>query len=356
LLNELVLASAPGEVYAYSNLGYALLGRVIEAVSGQAFRDYLSEHVFAPLGMSSTGWQPQPGMAVGYFRRGDELVPEPRPDDGEFAPAGGMYSSLQDLSRYVAFQLSAYAEPFVPDMHPLRGASVRELHRGQAWMRWGLDVPVASRDATGRLSLMASNYGFGWVNSTTCNYEGLIQHGGFEPGYSASIALLPKHRIGFVTLAATGGIRDRKTFEAALGLLEDGGLLSLSEPPSPALLRAHDNVNRLLQKWDDALARDTFDETSLKYSWFSRISQDLARLSGEHGPCHPVGELVSGSKTQLSWRMSCEHGRIDLSLWLTPGLHPSVQLLQWKEYPPPGVSADPPPAPAPLANGAACAE
>lgn len=43
----------PGERYAYSNFGYCLLGRVIERRSGQAYDDYVNEHVLGPLGITS---------------------------------------------------------------------------------------------------------------------------------------------------------------------------------------------------------------------------------------------------------------------------------------------------------------
>ena len=43
----------PGERYAYSNFGYCLLGRVIEKLSGQTYEDYVKEHVFATIGVST---------------------------------------------------------------------------------------------------------------------------------------------------------------------------------------------------------------------------------------------------------------------------------------------------------------
>src|SRR3712207_1219346 len=48
------LRFSPGTKYAYSNLSYWLLGAVIEAVSGQSYRDYLRQHVLAPLGAMPT--------------------------------------------------------------------------------------------------------------------------------------------------------------------------------------------------------------------------------------------------------------------------------------------------------------
>jgi CubicO group peptidase (beta-lactamase class C family) len=339
------LVSQPGERVAYSNLGYAILGLVIERVSQLSFRDYVSRQIFQPLGMSSAGWSPTPqGMAVGYHRNKDELVREPHPDDGVFAPAGGIYSSLRDFSRYVAFQLAAYADvdADAPEAAPLARATVREMHRGHAWMRWGHDAPVASYHADRGLKLMASGYGFGWVNNTTCDYEGIVQHGGYEPGYYAYVRLLPRHGLGVITLSATAAIGDYETFRGALNVMRERGLLSGMEPVTPMLRDAQSRVNRLLARWDDDLGRATFDPGSLQYSWFSNIGQELQKLALAHGACAPDGELEASTATQASWRVRCARGAIDFSVWLNPATRPRVQLLTWKEYPPEGTKAGAP--------------
>lgn len=57
----------PGSKFRYSNSGYALLGILIERVSGQHYGDYLREHVFLPAAMINTGLSPEPlaTLAVG---------------------------------------------------------------------------------------------------------------------------------------------------------------------------------------------------------------------------------------------------------------------------------------------------
>lgn len=52
--HSLHLTSAPGQVHSYSNLGFALLGSVIERTTGTAYWDYLERHLFQPLGMSNS--------------------------------------------------------------------------------------------------------------------------------------------------------------------------------------------------------------------------------------------------------------------------------------------------------------
>lgn len=52
------LASTPGQKYRYSNIGYWLLGSIVEQAGGQAFGTYVTERIFAPLGI--------PAAALGY--------------------------------------------------------------------------------------------------------------------------------------------------------------------------------------------------------------------------------------------------------------------------------------------------
>ena len=68
-LNKLPLMWKPGTHMVYTNTNYNLLGLVVERASGQSYLTYLREHIFNPLGMSSTTTvdQPTPDMATGYF-------------------------------------------------------------------------------------------------------------------------------------------------------------------------------------------------------------------------------------------------------------------------------------------------
>jgi CubicO group peptidase (beta-lactamase class C family) len=50
------LTCAPGEKYSYSNVGYGLIGHLVERISGVSLTDYTRERIFEPLGMEETGW------------------------------------------------------------------------------------------------------------------------------------------------------------------------------------------------------------------------------------------------------------------------------------------------------------
>ncbi|MBW7475528.1 beta-lactamase family protein [Paenibacillus oenotherae] len=95
----------PGSRFKYSNSGYNLLGAVIEAVSGQPFGDYLSEHILVPLGMTRSGYlnksQLSEPIARGYTQDSNSLRPSWDTDMTVTYAAGGLYSTVNDLYKWV---------------------------------------------------------------------------------------------------------------------------------------------------------------------------------------------------------------------------------------------------------------
>lgn len=104
------LSSAPGTEHSYSNLGYSVLAAVVERVSGGSYEEFLAENLFAPAGMTQTGyvlpeWKPGQ-VAVEYDENG---VPKGRPFDHPWAEDGpywnlrgngGLLSTARDMFRW----------------------------------------------------------------------------------------------------------------------------------------------------------------------------------------------------------------------------------------------------------------
>jgi CubicO group peptidase (beta-lactamase class C family) len=99
----------PGTSQRYSNAGYIVLGLIIEKLSGQKYRDYIQQHVFAPAGMKDTGFyaidEKVANRATGYTLRGeDHDLTERRPNIGSLpgrpSSAGGAYATAGDLLRF----------------------------------------------------------------------------------------------------------------------------------------------------------------------------------------------------------------------------------------------------------------
>ena len=101
----------PGTAANYSNEGYVTLGAVVEKISGMSWFDYVRARVFAPAGMTDTGWpsldEVAPGRAVGYrFGEDDPLGFGKRRPNWTFLgyrgnSCGGGYSTARDMIRFL---------------------------------------------------------------------------------------------------------------------------------------------------------------------------------------------------------------------------------------------------------------
>lgn len=104
------LRSSPGAEFRYSNLGYSVLAAIIEKVSGVGYERFLARHLFAPAGMTRTGyvlprWK-RDQIAVEYDEHGR---PQGRPNEHPWAPDGpywylrgngGLLSTPRDMFRW----------------------------------------------------------------------------------------------------------------------------------------------------------------------------------------------------------------------------------------------------------------
>jgi CubicO group peptidase (beta-lactamase class C family) len=137
----------PGTSRRYSNAGYILLGLIIEKASGEAYHDYVREHVFLPAGMKDTDAYPQDSVvanrALGYTREGAN-GPEPGPKHiniyalpARSSSAGGGYSTAPDLLAFdAAMRADKLLSPAWTDWYfsdkekaPVAGAAARK-HSG----------------------------------------------------------------------------------------------------------------------------------------------------------------------------------------------------------------------------------
>jgi D-alanyl-D-alanine carboxypeptidase len=101
----------PGEGNLYSNAGYVVLGKIIEAISGADYYQYIRENVYSPAGMNDSDHYERDfiteNVATGYTRHmPDGTVHETLRRRNDFiigtkgSPAGGGYSTLRDLRRF----------------------------------------------------------------------------------------------------------------------------------------------------------------------------------------------------------------------------------------------------------------
>ena len=155
----------PGEDWFYNNLGFVVLGQVVEAVSGQPLDIYLHENILEPLGMSDTyvgnlEEYPLERMARGYFIDGktDQLIDTTTPDLSWASSAGDMVSNVGDMRRWIRALL---------DENNATGLSLQDF----------IGDAVAVTDFGNLVQ-----YGFGMMQRNVAG-QALWGHGGFIHGY-----------------------------------------------------------------------------------------------------------------------------------------------------------------------------
>jgi D-alanyl-D-alanine carboxypeptidase len=105
------LSFEPGEKAQYSNAGYVVLGKIIEAVSSQDYYDYVREHIYKPAGMNDSDHyeldMSTPNLAMGYTKLGENGEPLKGPRRNNLfsigvkgSPAGGGYSTADDMLKF----------------------------------------------------------------------------------------------------------------------------------------------------------------------------------------------------------------------------------------------------------------
>jgi CubicO group peptidase (beta-lactamase class C family) len=170
----------PGRFISYSNHGFALLGHIIEEVSGRPFADYMEEYVLRPLGMAMSSFhQPLPGalagsLAVGYLDEGGTLEPL-APDVLQTAPAGSLVTTGTDVARFM-----------VAHLHKGRLDGGRILQEDTAEMMQRRQFSHDSR-------MPGLGYGF-WERPR--NRHRAIVHDGGWGGFYSLMWLLPEEDVG----------------------------------------------------------------------------------------------------------------------------------------------------------------
>ncbi len=307
------LEYAPGTRSVYSNLAMALAGPVIARASGEPYRRYVERHIFAPLGMTHTVWDrdavPPGALAQAWTGEKDGSFVDPGAHWrlGAAESMGGLYSSVADMSRYVAFELSAWPPRDGPDDGPLRRSSVRESQ-----VLAGFSLP--------------GNEGFG-VNSIIRNDAHLghvVFHNGATEGYHATVFMLPARGIGVIALGpgtmALDGVAFR-ALAAAAGVDLSGkpqarkqgaSAPALGPPASAALTR----VRALLAATPDGAAvEDTFAGTFLEAHPVGEVIAFFEKARSDAGACSGVRVVEAPSPEKARVELTCEHAtvRIDLA-------------------------------------------
>ena len=324
----LPFSTAPGTAYEYSNLGFALLGRIVRNVSGMPYARYLRERITGPLGMASTYLEaadvPSVRLVKGYRLEDGQWREEPPLADGAFGAMGGMLTSAADLSRWVAFLLDAFPARDGADSPVLSRASRREM---QQLARFG--AASAVRGADGVPVLSAGGYGYGLRVSATCLSGHVVAHSGGLPGFGSLMQWLPEAGVGIIAMGSLTYTSWGAPVSQALAVLaETGGTAPRAPVPSPALVAMQQQVTALVNDWRQPLADSVAAMNLFLDESAPRRAAAIARLrDAAGGACRAEGALVAENALRGEWKMRCATGALRVAITLAPTARPGVQFL-----------------------------
>jgi CubicO group peptidase (beta-lactamase class C family) len=282
-----LFAVPPGTGFEYSNVGYGVIGRVIERVTGERPQDIVDRLVIRPLGLDRTTWtQPDHDDWARPYRVADggPVADGPPVGDGALAPMGGLWSTVEDVARMMAFFDDAFPARDGEDDGPLRRASRREQQQVQR----AAEVVHASARGEGVAHVPertdAVGYGFGMQVIHDQRFGHIVGHAGGLPGYGSNMRWLPGRRVGAVALANSTYAPMRELTRRMLEVLDDHGLVPRAPVPlNPALERAGGELLALINDWTDDAADALFADNVAPDESYARRARQAAELVGAHG-------------------------------------------------------------------------
>jgi CubicO group peptidase (beta-lactamase class C family) len=277
-----LFACATGTAFEYSNLGYALIGRVMHRASGMRPQAFITERLLKPLAMTHTVWEAKdapPGADIVIGLRADNGTPEPTPLDGGLAPMGGLWSSVADLGKWVDFLADAWPPRDGADPAPLSRASRREMQRIETAIE-----PFDSRSADGTVWHFNGGYGLGLQIGHDRDLGEVVEHSGGLPGYGSNMRWVKNTRVGLIALGNSTYAPMRFATRRALAALATAGIVRRPKPAAEtALVQTGTALFNLLIDWDDKRAASLFADNVAPDDALAARRRAAAALVARHG-------------------------------------------------------------------------
>lgn len=327
----LSFSTPPGTEFEYSNLGYALLGQIIQRVSGQSYRDFMQTQIFAPLDMRESYWDydgplVQP-LAQGYRWEEDQWKEEPLLKDGAYACMGGLISTLTDWSKYMAFLLRAWSTDTLTS--PVSRAALRMMQTPWAYRGVGQRL-----DPAGKPCAESSFYGYGLGWRRTCRGWTYVSHGGGLPGYGSTHLFIPELGLGVVAFSnrtyAGVGSPAIKALDSMIFLAQ---LEARTLEPSAPLKQAQAQLITLLPELPDEPTDTLFAENFYLDEHKTLRRKHLQAIFSQAGPIQSNGELKPLNNLRGTFSLQAEKGVIEVFFTMTPESPPKIQALEVKFIP-----------------------
>lgn len=325
-------SNVPGISYEYSNLGFALLGRIITVVAKQPYQQYITEQIFKPLGMTHTEWEytrvPANQLAHGYRWLNGQWVEEPLLADGSYGAMGGLLTSIDDFSRYVALHLSAWPPRSEAESPVLKRSSLREMHLPRLFR----DLTPNFRFPSGRTTTMTGHYAYGLGWTRDAEGHEYVGHSGGLPGFGSRWAMLPEYGVGIIAFGnlTYAGLSTPNWAVIDL-LLTEAKLPPRQLPVSPILAQRKAELVALLPDWNGAEKAGIFAENFFPDESLADRQKASQVLFAKIGKVVRVSELKPENQLRGSFQLVGEQGAIEVFFTLTPERPALIQQLDLTE-------------------------
>ena len=325
--------STTGALFQYSNLGFALLGLVIERASGRDFREFVSTEILSPLGMDQTGFNAgdfqEVNLAKGYRKVDERWLELPFSKSGSFSSIGGLFSSGRDLRIWSNWLYSALDED-KKEFGPLSASSRREMQF--------ISTPALPSSELGTLpknSGRVSGYGLGLFVEYDQRFGQFVSHSGGYPGFSS-------HMRWHVPTGLSVVVLENATYSGAMAsaiALLEGALEALNyQLPKPEIwpvtYEFAAKADSLIHEWSDDLAFEIFSENVGLDIPFPERRASISQLIEDIGGLKEPSGIVlkrSDSPVHLVWKVAGGQGELTCEIRLTPDIPIKIQTFSVKK-------------------------
>ena len=332
---QISFSNPPGIAYEYSNLGFALLGKIITSVSGIRYQDYIKKNIWEPLGMTTTTYEyadvTPDKLAHGYRWLNEKWNEETLlhdTKDGSWGAMGAMISSIDEFANYMALHLSAWPPNNSPDDGPIKRSSVREMHH--PW-RWNVFNPNY-KYPDGRTCPItgAYCYGLGWMKD--CDGKTYISHSGGLPGFGSNWRIMPDYGIGIVSFAnctyAPMGFANLRLLDTIVKIAQ---LKPRLLPASKILEQRKNELVKLLPDWNNAQKSGIFAENFFPDYPIDTLKKYARELYAKAGKIISVKEVNPENQLRGSFIIEGEKTNIEIFFTMSPENPSLIQYYEIQE-------------------------
>jgi len=216
-LRGLNLIAEPGKIHSYQNVGFSLIGKVIEAATKKSFEEVLIEKLFQPLKMEDASASYEKIAASKNVAKPHRLTRPSKISDTYYsvAPAGGINASAQDMALWLKEILTLKSGVLSEDqIDEIFKPQVDAITRNLYFYNWK--------------KVRKPFYGLGW-RVVTFNDDTIAYHGGFVNNYRCEVAVNRKKKIAIALLVNSPG------------MLADQGI--------PKFFKIYDSYLDSIRKW-----------------------------------------------------------------------------------------------------------